>query len=175
MIDLASTIRNVPDFPKPGIQFKDITTLIQNPEAFCQTIDQLHERYCHHRIQKVVGVESRGFIFGAALAYRLGVGFIPARKPKKLPAETIREEYQLEYGTDALEMHKDALAPGERVVVIDDLLATGGTLAATCRLVERLGGSIHEVVTVIELVGLHGRSKLEGYSYHAMIALEVNE
>ena len=175
MIDLAATIRNVPDFPKPGIQFKDVTTLINNPAAFKQAINQLARRYKGRGIQRVVGVEARGFIFGAALAYKLGVGFVPARKPGKLPAETLREEYSLEYGTDALEIHKDAIQKGEKVLIIDDLLATGGTLAATCRLVEALGGKIAEVVTIIELIGLHGRAKLAGYPYHTLIALEVHE
>ncbi|MCX7048322.1 MAG: adenine phosphoribosyltransferase [Candidatus Sumerlaeota bacterium] len=175
MIDLSSTIRNVPDFPKPGIQFKDITTLVKNPEAFRQAIDTLAKRYKGRGIQKIVGVESRGFIFGAALAYKLKLGFVPVRKPKKLPAATIREEYALEYGTDALEIHTDAIGAGERVLVLDDLLATGGTLAATCRLVERLGGVVEEVVTIIELTGLHGREKIKNYRYHALIDLEVHE
>ncbi len=175
MIDLESTIRNVPDFPKAGIQFKDITTLTKNAEALKQTIDQLAERYQGRGIQKVVGVESRGFIFGAALAIRLGAGFVPVRKPGKLPAETISEEYELEYGTDKIEIHKDAIDPGEIVLILDDLLATGGTLAATCRLVEALEGKIEEVVTVIELIGLEGRRKIARYPYHAMIAIEVDE
>ena len=173
--DIRNAIRNVPDFPKPGIQFKDITTLLADPAAFRQCIDQLVERYGPRGVDKVVGVESRGFIFGAALAYHLNVGFIPVRKPGKLPAETIKEEYELEYGTDALEIHKDAVAEGEKVLVIDDLLATGGTLEATCRLIERLGGKVEEVCTVIELTGLNGRAKLANHPYHAMIAIEVDE
>jgi len=169
MIDLAGVIRNVPDFPKPGIQFKDITTLLKDPAAFRQAIDQLTARYRDRGLAKVVAVESRGFIFGAALAYNIGAGFVPVRKPGKLPAETIKEEYALEYGTDALEIHKDAIAPGDRVLVLDDLLATGGTLAATCRLVERLGGRIEEVAAVIELAFLNGRAKLAGRPIHTLI------
>jgi len=172
---LRARIRDIPDFPQEGILFRDITPLLADPTGFHMVIDAMAERFIGEHIDAIVGIESRGFIFGAALACRLGVGFVPARKPGKLPAETLREEYSLEYGTDALEIHKDAIAPGEKVLVIDDLLATGGTLAATCRLVEALGGRIVEVVTVIELIGLHGRDKIKGYPYHAMIGLEVNE
>ncbi|MBI3365547.1 MAG: adenine phosphoribosyltransferase [Ignavibacteriae bacterium] len=132
-------IRNVPDFPKKGIMFRDITTLLQDKEAFYQAIDILHDRYQGSRLQKIVSIESRGFIFGSALAYCLHAGFVPVRKPKKLPSKTIREEYQLEYGTDALEMHVDAIENGERVLIVDDLVATGGTAVAACNLVKKLG------------------------------------
>ena len=175
MLDLASVIRNVPDFPKPGIQFKDITSLLQDPVALRETMDQLAAPYRDKGIAKVVAVESRGFIFGAALAAEIGAGFVPIRKPGKLPSETLRQEYELEYGTDAIEIHKDAIAPGESVLVLDDLLATGGTLEAACQLVEQLGGRIWEVVAVIELVGLNGRSRLGAYPFRALVQLEVDE
>jgi len=162
-------IRDVPDFPKKGIIFKDITPLIGSPEGLRGVIDLLKRRYERRGIERVVAVESRGFIFGAALAYALGAGFVPVRKPGKLPAATIREEYALEYGTDALEIHKDAIARGQKVLVIDDLLATGGTLAATCRLVRALGGEIVEVATLIELTFLGGRAKLGDLPYYTIM------
>jgi adenine phosphoribosyltransferase len=158
--DLVRTIRTVPDFPKPGIMFRDITTLLKDKDAFARAADILAERYKNERIDKVVCVESRGYILGAVLASRLHAGFVPVRKPGKLPAKTFREEYQLEYGIDALEIHTDALEKGERVVVHDDLLATGGTAAATCRLIDRLGGIIVSVSFLIELEFLNGRDKL---------------
>lgn len=169
MQDLERYIRTVKDFPKPGIGFKDITTLLKEPQAFAQVIDLLTAPYQNKRIQKVVGIESRGFIFGAPLALRLGAGFVPARKPKKLPAATVREEYALEYGTDALEMHADAIAKDERVLVIDDLLATGGTAAATGRLVEKLGGQLLGFAFLIELDFLRGREKLAGHEVLSLI------
>lgn len=169
MQDLERYIRTVKDFPKPGIGFKDITTLLREPQAFAQVIDLLTAQYQNKKIQKVVGIESRGFIFGAPLALRLGAGFVPARKPKKLPAATVREEYALEYGTDALEMHVDAIAKGERVLVIDDLLATGGTAAATGRLVEKLGGQLLGFAFLIELDFLRGREKLAGHEVLSLI------
>jgi adenine phosphoribosyltransferase len=169
MSNLVDHIRTVKDFPKPGIGFKDITTLLKDAKAFVQAIDEL-ERFCTGRsIQKVVGIESRGFIFGAPLALRLGAGFVPARKPKKLPAQTVREEYALEYGTDSLEMHVDAITKDENVVVVDDLLATGGTAAATARLVEKLGGKIAGIAFLIELDFLQGRKKLAGYDVFSLI------
>jgi adenine phosphoribosyltransferase len=172
MASLADHIRTVKDFPKPGIGFKDITTLLKNPKAFAQAIDEL-ERFCKGKsIQKVVGTESRGFIFGAPLALRLGAGFVPARKPKKLPAQTVREEYALEYGTDSLEMHVDAITKGENVIVVDDLLATGGTAAATARLVEKLGGKIAGIAFLIELEFLQGRKKLAGYEVFSLIGYD---
>ena len=140
MDTLNELIRNVPDFPKKGIGFKDITTLIKNGQAFRQAVDEIASRFADRRVELVVGVESRGFIFASALAYKWGVGVIPVRKPGKLPAATLREEYALEYGTDAVEIHRDAIAKSQKVLIVDDLLATGGTVAATTRLVERLGG-----------------------------------
>jgi len=162
-------IRDVPDFPKKGIIFKDITPLLGSPEGFRRTIEIFRERYEGKGIELVAAVESRGFIFGAALAYALGAGVVPVRKPGKLPAETIREEYELEYGTDALEIHRDAIRPGQKVLVLDDLLATGGTLAATCRLVKALGGEIVEAATLIELTFLNGRSKLGDIPYFTIL------
>lgn len=169
MQELERYIRTVQDFPKPGIGFKDITTLLKEPQAFAQVIDLMTTQFHDKKIQKVVGIESRGFIFGAPLALRLGAGYVPARKPKKLPAATIREEYALEYGTDALEMHVDAITPGERVVVVDDLLATGGTAAAAGRLVEKLGGTLHGFAFLIELDFLSGRKKLESHEIFTLI------
>jgi adenine phosphoribosyltransferase len=155
-------IRDVPDFPKPGILFKDITTLLKEPEGLALVVDLLVEQLEGKEIDKVVAMESRGFIFGTPVALRLGAGFVPVRKPGKLPAETEHETYDLEYGTDTLEIHRDAIGPGTRVVIIDDLLATGGTAEATIRLVKRLGAEIVAVAFVIELDFLEGRKKLEG-------------
>jgi adenine phosphoribosyltransferase len=168
-MDLEQLIRDIPDFPKEGIIFKDITPLIGSSEGLRETIELFRKRYEGKGIEQVVGVESRGFIFGAALACALGAGFVPVRKPGKLPAETLREEYELEYGTDAVEIHRDAIAPGQKVLVIDDLLATGGTLAATCRLVKALGGEIVEVATLIELAFLDGRAKLGDLPYYTVM------
>jgi adenine phosphoribosyltransferase len=167
--DLKTFIRDIPDFPKPGIIFKDITPLLKDKDAFRQVIDTLFERYKDKKIAKIVGIDARGFIFASALAYALGAGMIPVRKKNKLPYETITQTYDLEYGTDAVEIHKDALEKGERVVVLDDVLATGGTLSATCELVGKLGAQIVEVVTVIELSFLSGRDKLNKYNYFSMI------
>jgi len=172
MEDLKQKIRNVQDFPKPGIGFKDITTLIKDAAAFKQSIDTIANQYNPDDIDVIVGIESRGFIFGAALAYKWGKGFVPVRKPGKLPAETIREEYQLEYGSDAVEIHKDAITPGQRVLIIDDLLATGGTVAAAAKLVERLSGNIMGICFLIELSFLKGREKLKRYNVHALIDFE---
>lgn len=169
MTNLEQYIRNVQDFPKPGIGFKDITTLLKVPAAFEAVIDRFYTRFHGKHVHKVVGTESRGFIFAAPLALRLQAGFVPARKPGKLPAATVKEEYALEYGTDALEMHVDAISAGENVVVIDDLLATGGTAAATVRLVEKLGGKVIGVAFMIELDFLQGRKKLEGYEVFSLI------
>ena len=171
-MDLERLIRDVPDFPKKGIIFKDITPLIASADGLRETIERFRKRYESKGIELVVGVESRGFIFGAALACALGAGFVPVRKPGKLPAETIREEYELEYGTDAIEMHRDAIQKGQKILVIDDLLATGGTLAATCRLVRRLGGEIVEVATVIELAFLNGRAKLGDLPYYTIMRFD---
>jgi adenine phosphoribosyltransferase len=172
MQDLKGKIRNVQDFPKPGIGFKDITTLIKDAAAFKQSIDTIANQYNPDDIDVIVGIESRGFIFGAALAYKWGKSFVPVRKPGKLPAQTIREEYQLEYGSDAVEIHKDAITPGQRVLIIDDLLATGGTVAAAANLVERLSGNIMGICFLIELSFLKGREKLRRYKVHALIAFE---
>lgn len=167
--DLKNTIRSIPDFPKKGIVFRDITTLLNDGAAFARAIDLLTERYRGSAIDKIVSVESRGFILGAPLAYNLRAGFVPVRKPGKLPGETIRESYALEYGTDTLEIHRDAIAPGERVLVLDDLLATGGTIGATCRLVEKLGGRVVGLAFLIELAFLDGRKNLKGYDIHSLV------
>jgi adenine phosphoribosyltransferase len=162
-------IRDVPDFPKKGIIFKDITTLLKEPEPFKQVIDALYARYKDKKIGKVVAIESRGFIFGGALADRLGCGFVPVRKKGKLPAETHTVTYDLEYGTDTLEIHRDAIKKGERVLLLDDLLATGGTAKAVCELIEKIGGEIVEAAFLIELAFLNGRTKLQGRNVFAMI------
>lgn len=167
--DLSSLIRNIPDFPQPGIQFKDITTLIGNGPAFQQVIGAMVERYQNAGIDAVAGVESRGFIFSAPIALQLGVGLVPIRKPGKLPAETYQIEYELEYGTSKLEIHRDALSPGMRVLLIDDLLATGGTIRAATQLVERAGGNVTELAFVIELTFLGGREKLAPYPVFSLI------
>lgn len=166
---LKDRIRNVPDFPKKGIVFRDITTLLKDGAAFREAVDLLADHYADARVAKVVSVESRGFILGAPLAYRLGVGFVPVRKPGKLPAEKIRQEYALEYGTDSVEIHTDAIMPGERVLVLDDLLATGGTMLAACRLVEKLGGTIVGLAFLVELSFLSGRKRLEAYDIFSII------
>lgn len=168
-VDLASLVRNVPDFPIPGIQFKDITTLISNGSAFQQVITTLADRYRPLGIDAVVGIESRGFIFSAPLALELKVGLVPVRKPGKLPAETYEIEYALEYGTSKLEIHRDAFVPGARVIVIDDLLATGGTISAATQLIEQAGARVVELAFVIELAFLNGRDKLEGYPVYSLI------
>jgi len=168
-MNLESLIRDVPDFPKKGIIFKDITPLVGSPEGFREAINLLKNRYEGRGIERVIAIEARGFIFGAALAYALGVGFVPVRKPGKLPAETIREEYALEYGTDAIEIHSDAVRAGQQVLVLDDVLATGGTLAATCNLVRKLGAEIVEVATLIELAFLNGRAKLGNVPYYTVL------
>jgi len=169
MTELEQFIRTVPDFPKPGIGFKDITTLLKEPQAFRLAVEQLQSYFDNKGIQKIVGIESRGFLFAAPLALQLNAGLVPARKPGKLPAETVKEEYQLEYGTDAIEIHVDAIAEGERVAIVDDLLATGGTAAATARLVEKLGGQIAGLAFLIELDFLNGRRNLENYELYSLI------
>lgn len=168
-MNLADFIRDVPDFPVPGIIFKDITTLMQNGEAFRYAANQILGRHLESKIDKVLGIESRGFIFGSIVAYKLGCGFIPARKPGKLPAASIREDYELEYGTAALEIHADAVKPGERVLIVDDLLATGGTLQAAIKLVEKLGGQVAAIECLIELQFLKGRDKIPAYPLHSTI------
>ena len=160
MEELKKVVREVPDFPKEGILFYDITTLLKDGKAFAKAVDALCTRYEGKQIDAVVAIEARGYIFGPAMAYRLGVGFIPMRKPGKLPAKTIQETYELEYGTDTIEMHEDAVETGQNVLVVDDLLATGGTAAAACRLVEKAGGRVVERCFLIELSFLNGRDKL---------------
>ena len=170
--ELRSKIRDIKDFPTEGILFKDITTLLKDAPAFRTVIDRLAERYERERVDVVVGIESRGFIFGGALAHQLGAGFVPVRKLGKLPAKTIEVEYELEYGRDALAMHEDAIRAGQRVLAVDDLLATGGTMAATLRLLEQLGGQVVGVAFMIELAFLHGRDKLRNYPVHSLIVYE---
>jgi adenine phosphoribosyltransferase len=170
--DLLASVRTVPDFPKQGIMFRDITTLLKDPGSFSAAVDFLYDHYRASRIGKVVGVESRGFILGAALAYRLGAGFVPARKPGKLPAPATRESYALEYGTDAVEIHNDALLPGDRVLMHDDLLATGGTMCAAAHLVERLGGSIVGYSFLIELSFLQGRARLASSDVFSLLTYD---
>jgi adenine phosphoribosyltransferase len=169
MIDLESFIRDVPDFPKKGIIFKDITPLLADPEALGEACSRLARPFADKGVTRVVGIESRGFIFGSPVAERLHVGFVPVRKPGKLPAKTVSQSYELEYGTDRIEMHADAIAPGDKVLMIDDLLATGGTMAAACQLVRRLGGQVVGVSFVIELCFLNGRSKLADCDVHSLI------
>lgn len=167
--DLSSLVRNIPDFPLPGIQFKDITTLIGNGPAFAEVIKTMADRYVDTGIDAVAGIESRGFIFSAPIALQLGVGLVPIRKPGKLPADTYQVEYALEYGTNKLEIHRDALSPGARVLLVDDLLATGGTINAACQLIERAGGTVAELAFVIELSFLGGREKLTPYPVFSLL------
>jgi len=169
MDQLKQKIRHVPDFPKAGILFYDITTLLQDAAGFRAAIDSLALPFRDSRIDVVVGIESRGFIFGAAVADRIGSGFTPVRKPGKLPSKTVRATYALEYGTDSLEMHDDAVSKGQRVLIVDDLLATGGTARATTDLVKKLGGEVHALAFLIELVGLDGRAKLAGERIHTVL------
>ena len=169
MDTLKQLIREVPDFPKPGILFYDITTLLMDPDGLHQAILSLVEPYRGAPIDKVVGIESRGFILGAAVADRLGVGFVPVRKPGKLPSRSVRKEYALEYGTDALEMHADAVGEGERILIVDDLLATGGTARAVADLVEELGAKVHALAFLIELDELRGRERLDGHDLYAVL------
>jgi adenine phosphoribosyltransferase len=168
-LDLASFVRDVPDFPKPGIVFKDIMPLLANAQAFHQAVEELAEWAEPRKPDIVLGAEARGFITGGALAERLGAGFVPARKPGKLPWRTVSAKYALEYGFDALELHADAIGKGQRVLVHDDVLATGGTAAAKCELVERLGGEVVGVLFLIELDFLHGRERLGAHDVHSLI------
>ena len=168
-LDLRARVRDVPDFPKEGIVFKDVMPLIADPEYFAETIRRLAEWARPREPDLILGAEARGFIFGGALAYALGAGFIAARKPGKLPRETIEARFALEYGTDSLQVHRDAVPPGARVIVLDDVLATGGTAKAKLELVEQLGGVVAGVVFVIELTFLHGRDRLDGYDVHSLI------
>jgi len=168
-MDYKALIREVPDFPKPGILFYDITTLLKNAQAFRQILDELTNRYKNQKISKIVGIESRGFILGSPLAYQLGTGFVPVRKPGKLPADIFEVKYNLEYGSNSLAIHRDAIAVGERILIVDDLLATGGTAAATVNLVRQLGGELVGLVFLVELAGLKGREKLNGCDVYSMI------
>lgn len=167
--NLAELVRDVPDFPVTGILFKDITTLIRDGEAFQQVVDAILEHYLGQKIDMVVAIEARGFIFGAPLAYELGAGLVPVRKPGKLPAKKIQAEYKLEYGTNVLEMHEDALQPGDKVLVVDDLLATGGTAKATAELIEKVGAEAIGFAFLIELLFLKGREKIKGYDIFSLI------
>lgn len=171
--DLKSKIRNVPDFPIKGIMFRDITTLLEDTEAFKFVIEHLYDRYRDKKIDRLVAVESRGFIFGGALADRLGCGFVPARKAGKLPADTVEESYSLEYGTATLQLHADAIEKGQRILIFDDLLATGGTLAATAKLVERLGGEIVEIAVLIDLTFLKGRELIKDHPFYSMVEYQT--
>jgi adenine phosphoribosyltransferase len=168
--ELRGLIREVPDFPKPGIRFYDITTLLKEPEAFRDVIDRMADQVNGVEIDVIVGMESRGFIFSAPLAYKLGAGFVPVRKLGKLPAETIEVEYELEYGTATLEIHSDAITKGQHVLIVDDLLATGGTVMGTIELVRRLGGEIAGLSFMVELTGLKGREKLGEFEIHTLLA-----
>ena len=167
--DLRARIREVPDFPKPGILFYDITTLLKDADAFAAVIDLMADAVAGEQVDVVVGMESRGFIFAAPLAYRLKAGFVPVRKLGKLPAETIEVEYDLEYGTATLEIHRDAIQPGQKVLLVDDLLATGGTVLGTIELVRRLGGEIAALSFMVELSALHGRDKLGDFKIHTLL------
>jgi adenine phosphoribosyltransferase len=166
---LKKLVRTVPDFPKPGILFYDITTLLKDPRGFAQLIDALAAHYIGQDIDLVLGIEARGFIFGPALAYRLNAGFVPVRKPRKLPAPTAKVTYDLEYGTDSLEIHLDAIQPGQRVIIVDDLLATGGTMDATVKLVRQLGGEIAGLGFAVELDFLKGRSKFPEFDVFSLL------
>jgi adenine phosphoribosyltransferase len=169
MDDLKKLIREVPDYPKPGIRFYDLTTLLKDKRGFHSLIDQLCRHYEGRTIDIVAGIEARGFIFAPALAYRLNAGFVPVRKPKKLPAKTTSVSYSLEYGTDSLEIHEDAIKPGQRVIICDDLLATGGTAAATAKLIEKLGGVVEGAAFAVELTFLNGRKKLSSLDVFSLI------
>lgn len=171
---IKSLIRTVPHYPRHGVQFRDITTLLKDPLGLKVTVDELFGRYEHEKIDKVVGVESRGFLVGAPLAYKLGVGFVPVRKQGKLPAETVGHDYELEYGSDRVEIHTDAVEKGERILLVDDLLATGGTAIAAAALIEKLGGEVVECAFIIDLISLGGRDRLlqKGYKMYALCEFE---
>ncbi|MHB1049736.1 MAG: adenine phosphoribosyltransferase [Bacteroidota bacterium] len=171
-MNLTAIIRTVPNFPKQGISFKDITTVLKDAQALEYSIARLSDHYKGRGIAKVVGIESRGFILGAALANTLGAGFVPIRKPGKLPAETLRQDYQLEYGTDSMEIHKDAITPGENIIIHDDVLATGGTMEAACKLVRQLGGNIVGLSFLIELSFLQARKKLTDYEIISLVTYD---
>jgi len=172
---IKSRIRTVPHYPKPGVMFRDITTLLKDPVGFRVTINELVNRYTGAKIDRVAGIEARGFIIGAALAYQLGVGFVPIRKKGKLPAETVGHDYDLEYGTDRIEMHVDAVSQGERVLLVDDLIATGGTAEAACKLIESMGGTLVECCFVIDLPDLGGRARLEKHGQKVFALCEFED
>lgn len=172
-VDLKALIREIPDFPKPGIGFKDITTVLKDARAFRETVQQMAAPFRSDGVEAVVGVESRGFVFGAPIAYELGAGFVLIRKPGKLPADTLSTTYQLEYGTDTLEIHTDAIQPGQKVLIVDDLLATGGTISAAADLVRRLKGEIVGFSFFVELAFLRGRERLEGYRVHSLVRYDT--
>ena len=172
MSKIKDSIRSIPDWPIPGVMFRDITTLLQDPEAFRESCDVLYNRYKDAGLDKVVAIDARGLVFGAVLAYKLNIGFVPVRKIGKLPHKTIQASYALEYGESAVEIHEDSIKKGEKVIIVDDLVATGGTLAAAVELVEKLGGDIVELACVIELPDLGGREKVKGHKLFSMIEFE---
>lgn len=171
-MDLKEIIRSIPDWPIKGVIFRDLTTLMQNPKAFRESCDILYERYKNMDIDKIVGIDARGFVFGAVLAYKLGIGFIPVRKKGKLPWKAIQETYSLEYGEDILEIHEDAVKKNEKVVIVDDLIATGGTVGATVKLVKKLGADIIECAFIVELPDLKGRDQIQGCNVYSIIKFE---
>jgi adenine phosphoribosyltransferase len=171
-MDLKETIRSISDWPIKGVIFRDLTTLMQDPAAFRESCDILYNRYKDMGIDKIVGIDARGFVFGAVLAYKMGIGFVPVRKIGKLPCKTIQETYSLEYGSDTLEIHEDALEKGEKVVIVDDLIATGGTVGATVKLVGKLGADLIECAFIVELPDLKGRDKIPGCKVFAITAFE---
>ena len=171
-MDLKSKIRTIPDWPKKGIMFRDITPLLQDKKAFKYVIDKFYKRYKGKNIDVIVAIESRGFIFGSVLAYKLGCSFVPIRKEGKLPHKTMKQEYSLEYGNAVVEIHEDAIKQGDKVLIVDDLIATGGTISATIKLVELLGGKIIEIAFVIELIDLKGRDKLKDYNVFSLVEFE---
>ena len=171
-MDLKETIRSIPGWPIKGVIFRDLTTLMQNPDAYRESCDILYDRYKDQNIDKIVGIDARGFVFGAVLAYKLGIGFIPVRKKGKLPHKTIQESYSLEYGEDTLEIHEDAIRKGERVVIVDDLIATGGTVGATVKLIRRLEAQLIECAFIVELPDLKGRAQIPGCPVFAITEFE---
>ncbi len=171
-MSLKDKIRTVPNWPIDGVMFRDITSLLQEPEAFRETCDRLYDRYKDMQIDKIVGIDARGFVFGAVLAYKLGVGFVPVRKKGKLPPETVSQDYSLEYGTNTLEIRDDAIKKGEKVLIVDDLIATGGTISAAAKLVEKLGGQVLECAFIIELPDLKGREMIKGYKIFTLVEFE---
>lgn len=171
-MDLKQTIRSIPDWPIKGVIFRDLTTLMQDPDAFAASCDILYERYKGMNIDKIVGIDARGFVFGAVLAYKLKVGFVPVRKKGKLPSKTISETYSLEYGTDTLEIHEDAVQKGEKVVVVDDLIATGGTVGATVKLLHKLGAQVVECAFIVELPDLKGRQRIPDCKVYSIAEFE---